>query len=317
MTATKNEEEMKMLYIHKNTGVTAELTEQKGSTVVLKTTDTNEIKEIGAATFKRWWKPAPLAEFDVSDDVKFDCEAEPIPTRPTASPAEPETAQADESAPDGQESATEAQGDDAKPLALSDIVKKLEGLFDLLNGLYFEGALSRPVITVQSTPRAYGHCSTKKIWNSGTEGEGESYYEINIGAEYLNRASANTAATMLHEMIPLYCRENELEETCQNSRYHNKFFKQEAEKRDLKIDYDRAIGYSLTEPTETFTEKLREAGFALEVPFARHTLTKDKSKTSRAKAHKYICAICGQEVRSTADLNLICGNCEIPMERAD
>lgn len=33
----------------------------------------------------------------------------------------------------------------------------LNKIFDLLNAKYFEYALSRPIITIQSTPKAYGH----------------------------------------------------------------------------------------------------------------------------------------------------------------
>ena len=81
--------------------------------------------------------------------------------------------------------------EEPKTMKMSDVVGKLEGLFDILNTAYFGSLLPRPVITVQSTPKAYGHCSTKKIWKS----ESEAMYEINIGAEFLNRPSANTAAT--------------------------------------------------------------------------------------------------------------------------
>lgn len=54
----------------------------------------------------------------------------------------------------------------------------------------------------------------------------------------------------------------------------------------------------------------------LEVPFAR-VAPKPKAKAEREKAHKYVCPICGQEVKTTADLSLICGVCEVRMERAD
>jgi len=209
-----------------------------------------------------------------------------------------------------------ASEETVEPLALSAVVRKLEELFDILNGLYFENALARPVITVQSAPKSYGHCSIKKVWKTGAEEKGESYYEINIGAEYLNRPGEKTAATMCHEMIHLYCRENDLKETCQGVRYHNKLFKEEAEKRGLEVGYDRANGYTHTDPTEEFKSKLRESGYALEVPFARYTPEKEKSAAHRNKARTYLCSACGQEVRSTADLNLICGNCEIPMARA-
>lgn len=143
---------------------------------------------------------------------------------------------------------TEPEVNHDEPMKMSDVVTKLESLFDILNRVYFDNALPKPVITVQSTPKAYGHCSTKKIWKSESDGQ----YEINIGAEFLNRPSANTAATMRHEMVHLYCLVNEIQDTCQKGRYHNKTFKAEAEARDLEIGYDRTVGFSHTNPTEAF-----------------------------------------------------------------
>ena len=60
----------------------------------------------------------------------------------------------------------------------------LNKLFDLLNEHYFESALVRPTITIQSTPRAYGHFSTRDdTWVSVTGNSNE----INIGAGTLAR----------------------------------------------------------------------------------------------------------------------------------
>ena len=207
---------------------------------------------------------------------------------------------------------TEPEVNHDEPMKMSDVVTKLENLFDLLNAAYFEDKLPKPVITVQSTPKFYGHCSTKKIWKS----ENDARYEINIGAEYLNRPSADTAATMCHEMVHLYCLENGINDTCQKGRYHNKAFKTECELRDLEVGYDRANGYTHTTPTETFKKTLEDAGFVLEVPFAR-VPPKAKAKAAREKAHKYVCPVCGQEVKTTAELSLICGVCEVPMTRVD
>ena len=183
---------------------------------------------------------------------------------------------------------------------------------DFANAIYFEGKLPKPVITVQTTPKAYGHCSTKKIWKSETEG----MYEINLGAEYINRPKEQTCCTLLHEMVHLYCNENGIADTCQHGRYHNKAFKAECEARDLAVEYDRANGHAHTTPTDAFKAKLTEAGIDLTVRFARIML-KAKAKADREKAHKYVCPICGQEVRTTAELSLICGVCEVPMERVD
>lgn len=51
-----------------------------------------------------------------------------------------------------------------EPMKMSETITALEVLFDKLNGIYFEGKLPKPVITVQSSPKAYGHCTTKQIW---------------------------------------------------------------------------------------------------------------------------------------------------------
>ena len=67
---------------------------------------------------------------------------------------------------------------------------------------------------------------------------------------------------------------------------------------------------------EALKTKLTEAGVDLTVRFAR-IMPKAKAKAERAKAHAYVCPICGQTVRTTGDLSLICGVCEVPMSRAD
>lgn len=162
------------------------------------------------------------------------------------------------------------------PMEMGKTITALESIFDKLNVLYFEGKLPRPVITVQTTPKAYGHCTTKKIWRTGEE-NGEGMYEINLGAEFINRPKENTCATLLHEMVHLYCTENGIADTCQKGRYHNKTFRDECVARDLDVEYDRANGYAHTSPTDAFKAKLAEAGVDLTVRFAR-IMPKAKAK---------------------------------------
>jgi len=264
-----------MKYKHLTTGAIAELLEKNDLTVKVKVIETNEIKDIGSATFKRWWKIVPTEN-------------------------EADSSKKQNSSPIIEESTLPT---------MSKIINKLENLFDILNNIYFENKLSIPIITVQSTPKAFGHCSTKKIWRDGIDNNNDARYEINIGAEFLNQSSNNIAAVMCHEMIHLFCLENEIADTCQKGRYHNKIFKAEIEKRDLTVDYDRAIGYSMTKPTEIFIEKLYKADYTLEIPFARHTIEKKKSKVTREKTQKYFCPTCDQKVTAKQTVSLICGIC--------
>lgn len=230
---------------------------------------------------------------------------------PVAETAETEAAEP-EAKPEEPKAETPATESKAEPMKMGETITALETIFDKLNAIYFEGKLPRPVITVQTTPKAYGHCSTKKIWKAENEG----MYEINLGAEFINRPKENTCATLLHEMVHLFCSENEIADTCQHGRYHNKTFKAECESRDLTVEYDRANGYAHTAPTDAFKTKLAEASVDLSVRFAR-VMPKAKAKAEREKAHRYVCPVCGQEVRTTSELSLICGHCNVTMDRLD
>ena len=65
---------------------------------------------------------------------------------------------------------------------MSRAVGQLEKIYNTLNADLFNGELPIPIITVQSKPGSYGHCTTSKVWrNRDTE-----QYEMNIAAEMLN-----------------------------------------------------------------------------------------------------------------------------------
>ena len=87
---------------------------------------------------------------------------------------------------------------------LSTDTKRLEHAYDVFNQNYFNNTLPAVMITIQSSRGAYGHCTTQKVWASGTG----RYYELNLGAEYLSRPIENVLATLMHEMVHIYCMEN-------------------------------------------------------------------------------------------------------------
>lgn len=67
-------------------------------------------------------------------------------------------------------------------MKVSDEVVFLEEAFDVLNQRFFESALSRPAITIQSTPGAHGHFTPYDAWDDS----GLKLKEINLGAESLH-----------------------------------------------------------------------------------------------------------------------------------
>ena len=48
---------------------------------------------------------------------------------------------------------------------ISDELRFLEEAFDVLNDKYFESALQKIAITIQSTPKASGHFTPWDSWN--------------------------------------------------------------------------------------------------------------------------------------------------------
>ena len=207
-------------------------------------------------------------------------------------------------------------------MVISEVTAFLEDAFDVLNQKYFEGSLPRAVITIQSSPKAYGHFTPYEAWFDN----GDGFPEINLGAETLNRPTESTIGTLIHEMVHFYCHVNEIKDTSRGGKYHNKRFKAEAESRDLIIDYDPRIGWSVTSPSQALIDFVREQGWS-EVSLARMGLyglvggqngtgTDGGESVAKKKAvsHKYQCPVCKNSVRATKLVNIGCLDCNSPMD---
>ena len=113
-----------------------------------------------------------------------------------------------------------------------------------------------PIITVQSKPGTYGHCSTAKIWKT----QDDNTYELNIAAEEINAHIEEILDTLLHEMVHLYCREHGIKETSRGGQYHNKRFKEEAERRGLVCVQCGANGWN-TQPSDRLAQYAADKGW--------------------------------------------------------
>ena len=200
-------------------------------------------------------------------------------------------------------------------MTISQATSFLENAFDALNKQYFENALSKPIITIQSTPKAYGHFSCDKIW---TDKKSNGYHEINIGAEMLDRPIANTIATLVHEMVHYYCHVNGIQDTSRGGTYHNKRFKSEAEKRGLVIEYNEKIGFSITQPAPELKSFCTAQKWRNKLTIRRRgELGGAEPKPKKpSSTRKYICPCCGASVRATKDVNIACLDCSVGMEMA-
>ena len=198
----------------------------------------------------------------------------------------------------------------------------LNKVFDLLNDRFFENALSRPTITIQSTPRAYGHFSLRDdTWVSKLGGT----HEINIGAGTLARPIENVCATLLHEMVHYFNYENGVQDCSRGNTYHNKRFKEAAESHGLAVEHSERYGWSHTSPSDALLDFVLENGLS-DILISRNecggfqiggTGTHNGAGRSQpprpSSTRKYICPVCGNSVRATKTVNIGCLDCGVQM----
>lgn len=200
------------------------------------------------------------------------------------------------------------------------VTQYLNKVFKLINSEYFDNELEMPTITIQSTVGAYGHVTTSKVWKTES---GKASYELNIGADYLNRPIENIVATLIHEGCHLYAMQNGIKDTSNRGVYHNKRFKALAEDRGLVIEKHSKYGWTLTTPSDATINFCIDNDLQ-EVLITRHTgitftgvgTGKNGNGTpvkptapKKGNSIKWICPCCGAIVRSTKILNIVCGDC--------
>lgn len=206
---------------------------------------------------------------------------------------------------------------------MSRAVSQLEHIYNSLNTDFFAGELPTPIITVQSKPGTYGHCTTSKVWQRKDGGA----YELNIAAEVLNYPLEEIIDTLLHESTHIFCREHGIKEVSRGGKYHNKKFKEIAEAHGLTCVPCGQYGWNTT-PGDNLVEYALKKGWN-EIQIGRSSLppfihtgaggTAQTSATTTpggkrpSSTRKLICPRCGQSVRATRKVNILCGDCMEPM----
>jgi len=197
----------------------------------------------------------------------------------------------------------------------------LNKVFDILNHEFFEGELSRPTITIQSTPKAYGHFSLRDdTWVSKLG----CTHEINIGAGTLSRPIEEVAATLLHEMVHYYNHVNGVQDCSRGNTYHNRKFRDAAEAHGLIVDHHEKYGWTITSPSDELLEVILKydltdilinrnefSSFQITGTGTHNGTTTVVGITPRkSSSRKYVCPCCGMSIRATRVVNVACLDCD-------
>lgn len=216
--------------------------------------------------------------------------------------------------------------------SLKPIIDKLENLFSKFNQQFYNGELEKPIITVSpdNTKGAYGWCTGWRAWsnkNSSTVDiseltaedienlkKGDGFYEINICAEHIARPFEDICETLLHEMVHLYNLQIGIQDTSRSGTYHNKKYKDAAEKHGLIVIKNPKYGWSETElndEAKVFVNDLQDKKFELHRKILPKIPGASKNKQS---SKKYVCPCCGTIIRATKEVNVTCGDCDVKFE---
>ena len=199
-------------------------------------------------------------------------------------------------------------------------VQYLSKVAKMIDADWFNGVLEgKYTVTVQSTPLSHGHCSVSPVW---TNNNGVATYEINVSAETCARPIDEVVGTLTHELTHLYNFVHSVHDVSNNGYYHNMRFKHEAEKHGLIINKHDRYGWTLTECNEDMLQwvidnELQDIAVARKSPYSMITIggkagngTGEKPKTrTKSNSIKWICPCCGAIIRSTKEVNVICGDC--------
>ena len=203
----------------------------------------------------------------------------------------------------------------------SRLAGQLESLFRKMNADFFSGQLEMPIITIQSSAKSYGHYSVSPIWTVNGQ---EMKHEINIAAGTLDRDIEYTVATLLHEMCHMY---NDtvlnVQDCSRGNSYHNKLFKATAESVGLIVTKSEKYGYAHTAPSDSLIEwildndiqeiKLNRNEGGVRITGGNNAGNasggQTPGKNPNSHSRKYTCPTCGNSVRATKQVNVICADC--------
>lgn len=218
-----------------------------------------------------------------------------------------------------------------KKMSISPIIDALETSFDWLNNRFYDGALPRPVITMSEGKdryRGWFYAGTKENPNAGkiwhTNDGSQSANELCVCSDSLNRSFEEIVDTLCHEMVHCFNDMEHVQDCARSGSRHNKKFKEAAEAHGMKwnppvegdeasqADYKR-VGYSRVSLKDDVKDEVYEAleGLKNALTIYRDTTCNGKKKPSKkSRVFKYVCPCCGNSVRATKELAVMCGDCE-------
>lgn len=178
-----------------------------------------------------------------------------------------------------------------------------------------------PIFTiVTDKPNVYGYATVREKWRIGENG----CREIGISAQNMDDIFA-LVDTIAHEFVHVWQEENGIQGVSRGGYYHNKKFKEMAEKIGLKCVEYKGCGWNtinelngrLLEIACEYEQELimQVIGSSANegVTSGNGSLVSISEDGQKKNSWRHVCPICGCKARTTKEIPLICGNCKVEM----
>lgn len=137
--------------------------------------------------------------------------------------------------------------------------------------------------------------------DSWVTSDGEKVHEIVLSGESLERGAVPTLGTLLHELAHAFNYEHEIKDVSDGGRYHNKDFRNTAERMGLSIEKADRIGFSVTtvpaETTSVWGAEINDLERSLKT--WRRSVTELAAAKKTSKKYTMVCYSCNDPVVTT------------------
>ena len=156
----------------------------------------------------------------------------------------------------------------------------------------------------------------QESWKNGTDGN---YHELALNPEHFNEP-LEVIDTMMHELVHIYCDQNNIKDTSRAGYYHNQRFKKVAEEWGLKCVPAQNGWNTSAKDNREFLEKINSSlpyPLTWDMMYRRPESTKKSATTRQSRKRTYTCPLCGLEVKHKNVTLLKCGVCNTLLEMLD
>lgn len=208
----------------------------------------------------------------------------------------------------------------------------LKKIFRLLNEQIFDNELEDVQIVLSNSSRCYGYYTlNKSTWIGNSCGQEFHHHEIGVSAQFLSsegRDITSLVATLAHECCHALGEQQGIRTCSRNNVYHNRRFRDIAEKHGLIVEHSPQHGYSHTSCGERLLQFCIDNDLQdirinrcsdYYIPLGAGSSPSSGGSTAttarRPSSYKLLCPSCACTVRATKlGVRLMCISCDEEME---